>query len=279
MGRKRLHEDYWIIKVTSDSIWISNHVGDLIKIKVQNPQLITDWLDGSILDDSEVDPEVIDQLKSSQLLLGDFWELKIDYKKVSIIIPSRFEKITTLLIDNTKLENVPMEISAELPETPSKSTLYIVVQDNLNPVILSKFDEWAHQHKVTWMPLGIIELTRLSFGPVIIPFQTPCLECYFNRRKSNGNPIDVNIRFGYEKVEHPNLSIHEFLLLFGLLLTRIQLGIGKFVQNQSATLSSFNKIGLDLCEDEIILTPRCKRCSPHQFPSVEPYNPIPKRLK
>ena len=144
---------------------------------------------------------------------------------------------------------------------------------------ISDLDEWAHRYKITRMPMGLIELARLSFGPVIIPFHTPCFECYFKRRKSNDIPTDVNIRFGYEEIQQPSLSNHEFLLLFGLLLTRIQLGIGVFVQNQSAVISSFNRFGLDLVEDEVIFTPRCKRCSSHQFPSVEPYTPMPKRLK
>ena len=278
MGRKRLHKDYWIIKVTKDSIWISNQVGDLIKVKAKNPQIIADWLEGSIIDDSEIDLEIIDQLKSSQLLIGDFWELKIDYTDVSVIIPKKFEKIAELLLEKTSIENVLIDFCEVIPESPSKSTLYINVQEKLDLNAISEFDEWAHQYKITWMPMGLIELTRLSFGPVIIPFHTPCFECYFDRRKSNGNPADVNIRFGYEEMQHPNLSNHEFLLLFGLLLTRIQLGLGVFVQNQSALISSFNRMGFDLVEDEIIFTPRCKRCSTHQFPSVEPYTAMPNRL-
>ncbi len=279
MGRKKLHEDYFIIKVTTDSIWISNYVGDLIKVKAKNPQIITDWLEGSNIDDSEIDLEIIDQLKSSRLLIGDFWELKIDYTDVSVIIPKKFEKIAEFLLEKTSIENIQIDFCVVIPESPSKSTLYINVQEKLDLNAISKFDEWAHRYKITWMPVGLIELARLSFGPVIIPFQTPCLECYFNRRKSNGNPADVNIRLGYEEIQQPSLTNHEFLLLFGLLLTRIQLGIGVFVQNQSALISSFNKMGLDLVEDDIIFTPRCKRCSSRQFPSVEPYTPMPKRLK
>ena len=279
MGRIRLHEDYWIIKITTDSIWISNYVGDLIKLKTKNPQIIADWLEGQILEDSEIDSEVINQLKSSQLLLGDFWDLKIEFSDVLIIIPEKFKKIAEMFFEKTSLEKVPISFSIELPESPSKSTFYIKVQEKLDLNTISEFDEWAHHHKITWMPLGIIELARLSFGPVIIPFQTPCLECYFNRRKSNGDPADVKIRLGYEEIQHFSLANHEFLLLFGLLLTRIQLGIGKFNQNQSALISSFNMMGLDLTEDEIIFAPRCKRCYSRQYPSVEPYTPIPKRLK
>ena len=279
MGRKRLHEDYWILKITTDSIWISNHVGDLIKVKVKNPQKIADWLEGSITDDSEIDLEIINQLKSSRLLIGDFWELKTNYTDVSVIIPKKFQKIAELLLKKTSIENLPIDLCEVIPEFPNKSTLYINVQEKLDPIAISEFDDWAHRYKITWIPMGLIELARLSFGPVIIPFHSPCLECYFNRRKANGNPADVNFRFGYEEIQQSSLSNHEFLLLFGLLLTRIQLGIGVFVQNQSALISSFNRMGLDLVEDEIIFTPRCKRCSSHQFPSVEPYTPISKRLK
>ena len=279
MGRKRLHEDYWIIKVSTDSIWISNHAGDLIKIKTKDPQIIADWLEGSLIDDSEIDLEIIDQLKSFRLLVGDFWELKIDYTDVSIIIPKKFEKNAEFIVENSSIEKVPIDFCEVIPDSPVKSTLYIKVLEKLDLSAISEFDEWAHRYKIAWMPMGLIELARLSFGPVIIPSHTPCFECYFNRRKSNDIPTDVNIRFGYEEIQQPSLSNHEFLLLFGLLLTRIQLGIGVFVQNQSAVISSFNRFGLDLVEDEVIFTPRCKRCSSLQFPSVEPYTPMPKRLK
>ena len=278
MGRKRLHGDYWILKVTSNTIWVSNYVGDVITLKLDDPQLVADWLEGRISDENLIDPKIIEELEKSRLLLGEFWDLKLKYNDVHFIIPDEFVSTLEFLLKSKEIRN-SIRFSLEKPETPSKETLYVYVQNSIDNNQISKFDDWASKNNATWLPIGLMELARLSFGPVIIPFKTPCLECYFSRRKANGNSVDVNLRLGFEEINHPTLRTHEFTLLVSLLLTRIQLGIEVFVQHQSAVVTSFNRMGLDHVDDELFFAPRCSRCSQKKYPIVEPHTPMPKEMK
>ena len=120
-----------------------------------------------------------------------------------------------------------------------------------------------------------MELNRLSLGPLIIPFQTPCMECYYSRRIANNYSGDVQIRLGFENIKSNQLEPHELILLMGLLFARIKHDLHILVQNQSSIMSSLTRSGLDYVDDDILFAPRCKRCATQFGPCIEPWTPHP----
>lgn len=243
-----------------------------MKVKSKNPGKFLEWLESG---EGELEQSFIDELVSSSIIYpSEFVEKSIS----AIIFVCSNEEVQTIVKENLGSLDLDFQfiLMSDIKKIQNHSGFFLVIQEHLELQKLDNFDQWAHENNAMWMPLGIIELDRISIGPLIIPSESPCIECWSSRRLANSNPADASMRIGMTPNEHPKLTDGELSFLLSFLKIRIVTLSQQFQQVHLGIITSFSRNLMQFAEDKILFAPRCGRCLSHEPPFLEPYTPFPR---
>ena len=232
------------MRSTSEEVWIGTRSGDIIKLEHMDSPQLAEWLEGK--------GEYLPDAETYQFLLKN--------KIIAIEEPDEFSGI---------------KLIESVVDSPSKKLIYVFVSRDLNWETLNKIDQWAHNNRVAWMPLGITELGRIGIGPLVIPFESPCIKCLELRRSSHSSRWEVDLRLFGKQVDHPPLTESEYLLLTNLLKLRSS-DMARFVKTMIGTVLSMDRSATTITEDRFLWIPKCPRCYPRWGEPKESWLPVSK---
>lgn len=162
--------------------------------------------------DKKAYDEFCDFLKNKGVLYDDdIWDAFFQQYAIKLNdVRSQMKKVTVLLLGNRDLcKEIKGYISKYFDCTcdrTKKNEYALIVGRKSHEKELLEANEYAYRHVNAYFPV-LIEPFRVECGPMVLPGETPCLQCLYNR-------IGKNTLFPGERAAFKDLGIRNHTELF-----------------------------------------------------------------
>lgn len=165
----------------------------------------------------------------------------------------------------------------ELERLISMADFIVLSADIPLKSLYEKVNMLCIKHDKPWISARTGE-TEMELGPIVIPRQTPCFDCYTSR--VNGNMSFFNENMAFEAYKEENIDKIKPVSIeqtYSIMANMLSIEAMKFLTNILypvciSRVLTFNIITMETTASSILKIPRCKSCgSLTEAPSTAPY--------
>lgn len=144
--------------------------------------------------------------------------------------------------------------------------------------LLLELNEYCIKNNLHFIPVAI-ENTKAQVGPLVIPYQTACIQCLRSRQNAHLHNIDLE-RYT-EQYAHEGQEVaasHLSIIKSAAEVAAFELirAFGNFTPNYQPTLIEISLLQAEMSSNVVLKIPRCEVCSSETIhPSIVSLKPSP----
>jgi bacteriocin biosynthesis cyclodehydratase domain-containing protein len=197
--------------------------------------------------------------------------LTLESTSAGVLGPSRTAALARGLLSESGVQVITLDSDSQLPALVDQLTILIVAPASLNHKRLSAINLQCLESRTVWLPVLPFDGEFAVIGPIVVPWQTCCYECFWRRSDANsaapgiaGAPVAPDLPL-------PSTSSIEYTLAGLCALTTLRWACDPSVAGRGTALTVHIGSDVSVTAQKVYRVPRCPACSgrPGSAPVLE----------